>query len=71
MPRIKVVGSMFRDLSTLDNEEWVLTKEREASKSYECEGFVIRQRSNEHDPRALAVLGLLERQLTFTLIKTN
>lgn len=55
MPRIKVVGSMFRDLSTLDNEEWTLTKEREASTSYECEGFVIRQRSNEHDPRALAV----------------
>ena len=55
MPRIKVAGSMFRDLSTLDNEEWTLTKEREASKSYECEGFVIRQRSNEHDPRALAV----------------
>ena len=36
MSRIKVVGSMFRDLSTLDNEEWTLTKEREASKSYEC-----------------------------------
>lgn len=55
MPRIKVVGSMFRDLSTLDNEEWVLTKEREASLSYECEGVIIRQRSNEFDPKALAV----------------
>ena len=55
MPRIKVVGSMFRDLSTLDNEEWALTKEREASLSYEGEGVIIRQRSNEHDPRALAV----------------
>lgn len=55
MPRIKVVGSFFRDLSTLDNEEWTLTKEREASLSYEGEGVIIRQRSNEHDPKALAV----------------
>lgn len=55
MPRIKVVGSMFRDLSTLDNEEWTLTKERDASRSYECEGVIIRQRSNEFDPKALAV----------------
>lgn len=55
MSRIKVVGSTFRDLSTLDNEEWILTKEREASLSYEGEGVIIRQRSNEHDPKALAV----------------